>query len=49
MPTWMKDKVLAYILALCLMLDNFSLEFSGLLTDLAVGENRYVLDTYTTT
>ena len=39
-PSSMKDKLLSYILTLCLIIDEFSLDLTDLLTDLKIGKTK---------
>ena len=41
MPARLKDKLISYILVLCLILDDFAVEMSDLQMDLKMGTQRY--------
>lgn len=43
LPVRMKDKIRLYLLVLCLIIDDFSVEFSVLQKDLKITTNKYVL------
>ncbi|ESO90028.1 hypothetical protein LOTGIDRAFT_175837 [Lottia gigantea] len=43
MSVRMKDKIILHILVLCLIVDNFTLEYSDILKDLKIGEKRMPL------